>query len=119
MVTFRVETPDDLPALVALRNRANPWEPPEALERARHRERTRDPSLPFLGLIAEGDASIVGMGSAGPVWWFPRHIIALRISVEPEEIWTNNNTTNAPMIAVNERLGYRRQPGRIRFGRTP
>ena len=35
------------------------------------------------------------------------------------EVRTNNNTTNAPMLAVNERLGDRRLPGRIRFGRAP
>lgn len=36
-----------------------------------------------------------------------------------KEIRTNNNTTNAPMLAVNERLGYRRLAGRIRVGRAP
>ncbi len=35
------------------------------------------------------------------------------------EIRTNNHTGNAPMLAVNARLGYRRLPGRIIFGRRP
>jgi GNAT superfamily N-acetyltransferase len=79
----REETPDDLPAVVELRNRANPWEPPETLERARHREATRDPSLPILHLVAEHGGAIVAAGSAGAHAWFPRHIIGLGINVDP------------------------------------
>ncbi|HUG47234.1 MAG TPA: GNAT family N-acetyltransferase [Candidatus Limnocylindria bacterium] len=32
-------------------------------------------------------------------------------------IRTENDTLNRAMIAINERLGFRRRPGRIRFGR--
>jgi GNAT superfamily N-acetyltransferase len=34
------------------------------------------------------------------------------------EVWTDNHSNNAPILAVNERLGYVRQPGVIGFMRT-
>lgn len=33
------------------------------------------------------------------------------------ELRTENNTGNAPMLAINERLGFTRAPGYVRFGR--
>lgn len=31
------------------------------------------------------------------------------------EIWTNNSTQNAPMLAINDRLGYKPRPAHIEF----
>ncbi len=84
MRTFREATIDDLPVLVQLTNRAQPWERPIALELLRHREATRDPSLPFLRLLAEEGGRLIGVGTAGPPPWLPRHLVQMAVTVDPE-----------------------------------
>src|SRR5439155_22098517 len=33
-------------------------------------------------------------------------------------VWTDNDSTNAPMLAINRKLGYRPRPGQLRVERA-
>ncbi len=80
---LRPATPDDLPAIADLYSRANPWDPPASADQLRHREATRDPSLPHLRLVADESGRVVGAGSAGSVPYWRRDLIVANVYVDP------------------------------------
>lgn len=73
-VTIRERTPEDDPAIVAIRNESNPHQPPVTLERYRHQA---NPALvPDVGIhdrfLAVDGGEVVGLYFLGGNWFYQR-----------------------------------------------
>jgi mycothiol synthase len=99
-----------------------PWFRPELLALALAGE--RPVALSCITVNPDGSAYNFFSGVATD---YRGHGLGLAIKVEAlqlartagfHKVSTHNDTTNAPILAVNERLGYQRQPGDIGFMRT-
>lgn len=130
---LRDYTNDDIPALVAILNQIYADEP-TTVEQEQHWERTYPAGNPRLRRVAETeDGRMVGLttlellpngiGITGTTGVLAVHrgrgvaamikLASLRYLKEQgyREARTHNDTANPPILALNEKLGYRRLPG--------
>lgn len=83
--TLRPAVPDDFPRLVEVLNLTDPRG--TTLEQFRRSDERRDPSLPFVRLVAQApDGTVAGYGLAGKLGWLPPGAYLVRIAIDPS-LW--------------------------------
>jgi hypothetical protein len=122
MVRIRDGTPVDAQTVTDIINR----DQPEPLGVEKVRERLTAPSNSSRNewrLVAEADeGQVVGYGHALRDEWMEPGLLWTNIAVAHAArrygvryLRTNNDAENAPMLAVNRKLGYRPEPGCYRM----